>query len=457
MINFDYDLLVIGAGGGGLSAAKRAALHGAKVAIIESDRVGGTCVMRGCAPKKLMVYASHFSRLYRDAESYGWSAVDSIFNWGKLRDTVQKEILHQSEVHISSLTKNKVQLISGFAQFIDAHTVEVSNLNEGDRQVTAKTILIAVGGEPLKPDATGIEYAITSEKMFLLPTFPQRLAIIGGGYVGVEFAGIMNGLGAEVTLTILDEYILSGFDRDVRINVQEGIIERGINLKTNVDPTSFKITKVKDELTITFSDCDRQKHKFTVDAILAATGRKPNLSKLGLENAGVKVGDEAIAVKADNSTSQSNIYAVGDCTDRINLTPVAIAEGRAFADTLYGHKPRYISHRYIPSAVFSQPEAATIGLTQEKAEELYGEAVKIYSNKFSPMFYSLIDAKQKTFIKLITIGEEERIVGIHMVGKDAAEIMQGMAIVMTMGGCKRDLDNTMSIHPTTAEEFFTLD
>jgi glutathione reductase (NADPH) len=458
MTSFNYELLVIGAGGGGLSAAKRAASYGAKVAILESDRVGGTCVMRGCAPKKLMVYASQFSHLFREAESYGWSGANSIFNWIKLRDKIQQEILHQSQGHINSLKQNKVELISGFGRFIDPNTVEIwdGNGNKSDRQITAKTILIAVGGEPVKPDAIGIEYAITSQDMFHLPEFPQRLAIIGGGYIGVEFAGIMNGLGAEVTLTILDDYILSGFERDVRINVQEGMIERGIEVKTHVDSDSFKIIKAENGLTISFSDQDQQKHEFTVDKVLAATGRKPNLSNLGLENAGVEVVDGAIAVKADSSTSQEHIYAVGDCTDRINLTPVAIAQGRAFADTLFGHKPKSVSYRHIPSAVFSQPEAASVGLTEAKARELYGDGVKIYTSIFTPMFYSLIDTKEKTFMKLIAIGKEEWIVGIHMVGKDAAEIIQGMAIIVTMGGCKQDLDRTMSIHPTTAEEFFTM-
>ncbi len=458
MTSFDYDLLVIGAGSGGLAASKRAGSYGAKVALIEGDRVGGTCVVRGCMPKKLLVYASQFSHLYHDAEAYGWSAVNSRFDWTKLRDAVQKEILHQSQVHASSLEQNNVELISGFGKLIDAHTVEVRDSHQDtfSRKITAKDILIAVGGEAMKPSSAGMEYAITSREMFQLPEFPQRLVIIGGGYIGVEFASIMNGLGAEVMQLIRDPYVLLGFDQDVRINVQEGMTKHGIKFKTDIDADSLKITKSEDGLTVTFSDCEQQEQKLTVDVILAATGRKPNLSKLGLENADVEVVDGAIAVKEDSSTSQSHVYAIGDCTDRVNLTPVAIAKGQAFADTMYGHKPRYINHRHIPSAVFSQPEAASIGLTEEKARELYNNTVKIYSTKFRPLFHNLTGNKEETFMKLIVIGEEERIVGIHMVGQNAAEIMQSMAIVITMGGCKQDLDNTMAIHPTTAEEFFTL-
>ena len=451
MTNFDCDLFVIGAGSGGLAASKRAARYGAKVAIAEGDLVGGTCVIRGCVPKKLMVYASHFSHFPHEAAGYGWTIPAGTFDWAKLRDAIQTEVMRLNKLHISFLEKNNVELISGFARFVDAHTVAV-----GDRQFTAERILISVGGEASKPNLAGMEYAVTSKEMFLLPNFPKRFAVIGGGYIGVEFAGIMRGLGAEVTQIIRDRSILRGFDHDVRTNVQEGMTQHGINLHTCIDSSTLTITKDENNLAITFNDASGNTQTLCVDAVLAATGRKPNLAPLALENAGIEVMNNAIAVREDSSTNQPHIYAIGDCTDRVNLTPVAIAEGRAFADTVYGHTPRFISHTNIPSAVFSQPEAATVGLSEERARELYGDRVKVYQTKFRPMFHSLAGGETKTMMKLIVVGEEERVLGLHMVGKDAAEIIQGLALVITMGGCKKDLDNTMAMHPTAAEEFVTM-
>ena len=451
MTNFDYDLFVIGAGSGGLSASKRAAAFGAKVAIAEGDLVGGTCVIRGCVPKKLMVYASHFSHFSQEASGYGWDIPAGKLDWNKLRDAIQTEVMRLNKLHISFLEKSNVELISGFVKFVDAHTVAV-----GDRKFTAERILIAVGGEAFKPNLVGMEYAITSKEMFLLPEFPQRFAVIGGGYIGTEFAGIMHGLGADVTQIIRNHSVLKGFDTDVRASVQEGMVNRGIKFHTGIDSNSLKIVKNEQDLTITFNDVDGNAQQITVDEVLAATGRKPNLAPLSLEKAGIEVVNNAIAVQEDSCTNQPHIYAIGDCTDRVNLTPVAIAEGRAFADTVYGHTPRFISHSNIPSAVFSQPEAATVGLSEEKARELYGDHIKIYKTKFRPMFYSLAGGESKTMMKLIVVGEEERVLGLQMVGKDAAEIIQGMALVVTMGGCKKDLDNTMAMHPTAAEEFVTM-
>ncbi len=451
MTSFDYDLFVIGAGSGGLAASKSAAAFGAKVAIAEGDLVGGTCVIRGCVPKKLMVYASHFSHFSQEASGYGWNIPAGKLDWHKLRDAIQTEVARLNKLHISFLEKSNVELISGFVKFVDAHTVAV-----GDRKFTAERILIAVGGEAFKPNLVGMEYAITSKEMFLLPEFPQRFAVIGGGYIGTEFAGIMHGLGADVTQIIRNHSVLKGFDTDVRASVQEGMVNRGIKFHTGIDSNSLKIVKNEQDLTITFNDVDGNAQQITVDEVLAATGRKPNLAPLSLEKAGIEVVNNAIAVQKDSCTNQPHIYAIGDCTDRVNLTPVAIAEGRAFADTVYGHTPRFISHSNIPSAVFSQPEAATVGLSEEKARELYGDHIKIYKTKFRPMFYSLAGGESKTMMKLIVVGEEERVLGLQMVGKDAAEIIQGMALVVTMGGCKKDLDNTMAMHPTAAEEFVTM-
>lgn len=446
-MTYDYDLFAIGAGSGGLAATKRAASYGAKVAIAEGDLVGGTCVIRGCVPKKLMVYASAFSGLYQNATGYGWSEVQPSFDWTRLVETVDKEVRRLSHLHVGWLEKAGVELIRGSARFLDAHTVEV-----GDRKITADKILIAVGGEALKPDIPGIEHAITSREMFLLREQPKRMAIIGSGYISVEFAGIMSGLGTQVTQIIRRDLILNGFDEDIRTGVQEGMAKHGVQFLT--ETTVAKIEKVPDGLQLTLSG--KNAGTLTVGAVLCAIGRKPSLKGLGLENAGVEVAGEAIAVKPDSSTSQPNIYAVGDCTNRLNLTPVAIAEGRAFADTVFGHTPRHISHKNVPSAVFSQPEAASVGITEAKARELLGDGVKIYRARFRPMFYSLTDADEKTTVKLVVDKTTDRVLGAHMVGKDAAEIIQGIAIAVSMGATKKDFDATVALHPTVAEEFVTL-
>ena len=445
-MTFDYDLLTIGAGSGGLAGSKRAASYGAKTAIIEGDLVGGTCVIRGCVPKKLMVYASSFSHLYEDAVGYGWAKVEPSFDWKRMIDAVHKEVLRLSKMHIGALEKAGVELIEGFARFIDPHTVEV-----GDRKITANTILIAVGGEAHKLDTPGIEHAITSREMFLLQEQPKRLAIIGGGYIAVEFAGIMNGLGSEVTEIIRRDQVLRGFDEDIRSNVQEGMIKHGINILT--EKVVRKIEKTPEGLKVTLSgDGD----PLLVDAILSATGRKPNLEGLQLENAGVEVVNDTIAVKVDSNTSQPHIYAVGDCTGGIELTPVAISEGRAFADTVFGHRPCYLNHHNVPTAIFSQPEAGTVGLTEAEAREKYGDLVKVYRARFRPMFHSLTGADEKVMVKLIVVGPTERVMGVHVVGKDAAEIIQGMAIPVVMGARKKDFDITVAIHPSTAEELVTM-
>jgi glutathione reductase (NADPH) len=447
-MTYDYDLFVIGAGSGGLASSKRAASYGAKVAIAENDLVGGTCVIRGCVPKKLMVYASHFSHYYKDAVGYGWSEVEPSFDWKKLVDVVDKEVRRLSELHIGFLEKAGVELMRGYAKFIDPHTLEV-----GDRKVTADKILIATGGHPIKPDIPGIEHSISSDDMFLLSEQPKRFAVWGGGYIGVEFAGILNGLGSQVTQIIRRDFILNGFDQDIRSNIQEGMSKHGVNFLTNT--TIEKIEKTDEGLKITLTG-EQAENPLIVDQLLCATGRKPNLGGLMLENAGVEVNADAIAVTPDSQTSQPNIYAVGDCTDRVNLTPVAIAEGRAFADTEYGHMPRLISHENIATAVFSQPEAATVGMTEEQAKEKFGEAIKCYKARFRPLFHSLTGSDEKVFMKLVVESNTDRVLGAHMVGKDAAELIQGVAIAVNMGATKKDFDNTMGIHPSSGEEFVTM-
>ena len=446
-MTYDYDLFVIGAGSGGLASSKRAASYGAKVAIAENDLVGGTCVIRGCVPKKLMVYASTFSHLYEDAIGYGWSAVESSFDWEKLVTTVDTEVRRLSKLHISFLEKAGVELISGYAKFIDPHTVEV-----GDQKITAAKILIAVGGEAHRIEIPGIEHAITSREIFLLKEQPKRLAILGGGYIGVEFACIMNGLGSQVTQIIRRDRILHYFDEELRTNVQEGMVKHGINFVTG--SSIAQIEKTPEGLKLTLSG--ESEETLTVDALLCATGRLPNLEKLGLENAGVETEKGAIVVTKDSRTSQPHIFAVGDCTNRINLTPIAIAEGRAFADTEFGNDPRAISYENVASAVFSQPEAATVGLTEEQARSKFPDSIKCYTAKFRPMFHALTGADEKTFVKLVVETNTDRVLGVHMVGKDAGEIIQGMAIAVNMGATKKDFDVTIGIHPSTAEEFVTL-
>jgi glutathione reductase (NADPH) len=446
-MTYDYDLFVIGAGSGGIAAARRAAQYGAKVAIAEFDRLGGTCVNRGCIPKKLMVYASHFPDLFEDAQGYGWSPVQSTLDWQKMTTAVHKELERLNGVYLNMLGKAGVELVRGYAKFLDPHTVEI-----GDRKITADKILIAVGGHPVKPDIPGIEHAITSDDMFLLDKQPDRILIMGGGYIGVEFACIMNGLGSEVTQLIRRNLILRGFDDDLRSGVQEGMENHGIEILSSCEASS--IEKTPEGLKVTLGD----KHQKTmiVDVVLAATGRKPNLQKLALENAGVEVKKGAIAVDKYSQTTQENIFAVGDCTDRVNLTPVAINEGRAFADTRFGGQSRIMSYENIPSAVFSTPEAATVGLTEAEAIDQYGSAVKCYRAKFKPMYHGLSGRDERTIVKLVVEEDSDKVLGAHMVGEHAAEIIQGMAIALKMGATKKDFDATVGIHPSVAEEFVTL-
>ncbi|MEO1690437.1 MAG: glutathione-disulfide reductase [Cyanobacteria bacterium J06631_6] len=450
-MSYDFDLFVIGAGSGGIATARRAAQYGAKVGIVESDRLGGTCVNRGCVPKKLMVYASHFPAGFEESAGYGWQIGESSFDWLKMITAVNNEVDRLNGIYQRMLDNSEVKVYRGYGKFVDPHTIEI-----GDQKVTAEKILIAVGGKPVKPDdIPGVEHAITSREIFNVKEQPQRIVIIGGGYIGVEFACILNGLGTEVTMVIRGDKILRGFDDDIRSEIQEGMERHGIRILNN--KPKLAITKKDHGLEITIPTEDGGAEIIVADAAsLAATGRAPDLADLGLENTGVEIINGAVAVDEYNQTAEPHIYAVGDCTDKINLTPVAINEGRAFADTHFGGKSRQMSYENIPTAVFSTPEAASVGLTEAEAKQKYGDGVKVYRSKFRPMYYTIPGKQEKTLMKLIVDTKTDRVLGAHMVGDSAAEIIQGVAIAVKMKATKADFDATVGIHPSSAEEFVTM-
>jgi glutathione reductase (NADPH) len=447
IMSYDFDLFVIGAGSGGIATARRAAQYGAKVGIAEFDRLGGTCVNRGCIPKKLMVYASHFPYQFEEAQGYGWSPVESTLDWEKMVTSVNNEVTRLNGIYERMLDNSKVEVFQGYGKFVDAHTIAI-----GDKKVTAEKILIAVGGKPLKPDIPGIEHTIISDQIFHLPEQPKSIVIVGGGYIGVEFASIFNGLGSQVTLISRGHRILRGFDEDIRNEVQEGMEKHGIRI-VNINDSRLKAIKKTDEGLKVFLEGDTEPVAVADCIGLTAIGRIPNIEKLGLENTKVEISNGAIAVNEYSQTAEEHIYAVGDCTDRLNLTPVAIAEGRAFADTHFGGQDKKMSYENIPTAVFSYPEAATVGLTEAEARAKYGDAVKVYRSKFRPMYYVLPGKEEKTTMKVIVDQNTDKVLGVHMVGNYAAEIIQGVAIAVKMGATKADFDATVAIHPSSAEEF----
>jgi glutathione reductase (NADPH) len=450
-MSYDFDLFVIGAGSGGIATARRAAEYGAKVGIVESGRLGGTCVNRGCIPKKLMVYASHFPAQFKEAQGYGWSAVESTLDWPYMVKAVNDEVTRLNGIYQRMLDGSKVEIFHGHGRLVDAHTIDL-----GDKTVTADKVLIAVGGAPVKPNFPGAEYAITSDDIFTLPEQPKHLVVLGGGYIGVEFACILKGLGSQVTQILRQTQILRGFDNDIRTEIQDGMVRHGIRIVPNL--RHIAIAKTESGLEITVKTPDGEEDLILADAVsLAAIGRKPLLENLGLDNTKIEVVNGAIAVDRHSQTAEPNIYAVGDCTDRINLTPVAINEGRAFADTHFGNKPRQMHYDNIATAVFSTPEAATVGLTEEEARAQYGDdAIKVYRSKFRPMYYVLPGKEEKTLMKLVVQIETDRVLGAHMVGDYAGEIIQGVAIALKMGATKAQFDATVGIHPSSAEEFVTM-
>ncbi|MBE0474747.1 glutathione-disulfide reductase [Rhodoferax sp.] len=448
MTSYDYQLFVIGGGSGGVRAARIASGLGARVAIAENFRYGGTCVIRGCVPKKLLVYAAHFAEDFVDAQGFGWTVPPREFSWPALIAAKDKEITRLSGLYENNLVGSKVTVMHGAASVVDAHTVALNG-----QHISAEHILIATGGTPFVPQIPGIEHAITSNEVFDLPQLPRRVLIVGGGYIAVEFAGILNGLGAQVTLCYRGEQVLRGFDDDVRAHLSEEMVKKGIAVLLHQDVA--RIDKRTDgSLSVALTGAQASNH--AVDAVLYATGRVPNTESLGLAEAGVVL-DQAggVVVNAFGQSSVPSIHAVGDVTNRIALTPVAIREGAALATTLFGPSPVSADLTTVPSAVFSQPPIGTVGLTEAQALAKHGE-IDIYRSKFRNMRHTLSGRDERTLVKLIVDSASQRVLGAHMVGADAAEIIQGLAIAIRMGATKADFDATVALHPSAAEEFVTL-
>ena len=440
-----FDLLVIGGGSGGVACARRAAGYGARAAVIENDRLGGTCVHRGCIPKKLLVYASHFSHDFEDAAGYGWTVGERSFDWPEMVRAKVAELDRLEGIYQRLLRDSDATLIAGTGRLLDAHTVAV-----GDERHRAETIVIATGGRPTMPDIPGIELAVSSDEMFDLPTFPERLVIVGGGYIACEFACIMQGLGAQVTQLYRGELPLRGFDRDLREVLCEEMRKGGIDLRLNVNAASLAHNGSAIAVTTTTGET------VEADQLLFATGRKPNVAGLGLETAGIETSEGgAIPVDANSHTGVAGIYAVGDVTDRINLTPVAIHEGRCIAETLYNNNPQTPDHRDVATAVFTTPELGTAGLTEEEARQAFS-AVDIYKTRFRPLKHTLTAREETVFMKLIVDRASGRVVGCHMVGNGAGEAVQLLGIAVKAGATKAQFDATMAVHPTSAEELVTM-
>ena len=445
MAQYDYDLFTIGAGSGGVRACRMSASFGAKVAVAEERYLGGTCVNVGCIPKKLLVYASHYGDDFDDLAGYGWTVGERRFDWAKLIENKNKEILRLNGIYRKILVDAGVTLLEGHADVIDAHTVAVDG-----KRITAKYILVAVGSWPAVPTFPGSEYAITSNEAFYLPSLPERVIVDGGGYIGVEFAGIFNGLGAQTTQLYRGELFLRGFDDDIRKTLADEMRKRGIDLRFNSRITSIEKSGAVLKATLTDGNT------LEADQILFATGRASKTPDIGLENAGVKLKvNGAVVVDEYSKSTVDSVYAIGDCTDRMMLTPVAIAEGMALANTLFNDQPTKPCYLNVPTAVFSTPPCGTVGLTETEAREL-GYKVDIYRSTFKPLKHTLTGRDERTMMKLVVDQTTDRVLGCHMVGADAGEITQGFAVALNCGATKAQLDMTVGIHPSSAEEFVTM-
>ncbi|HUQ13870.1 MAG TPA: glutathione-disulfide reductase [Novosphingobium sp.] len=439
---YDYDLFVIGAGSGGVRASRVAAAHGARVAVAEEHRIGGTCVIRGCVPKKLLVYGSHFAEELQDAAHYGWTVDKMSFDWNVLRDTVLKDVDRLNEAYTATLESHGVERFLERATVTGPHGVKLAS----GREISARVILIATGAWPVMPEFEGNEHAITSNEVFHLPKLPKRVVIQGAGYIAMEFAGIFNALGSTVTVVNRSDVILRGYDESLRDRLLQITMARGIQYRFNC-PVE-KIGRKGECFEVTVKGHD----PFEADAVLIATGRRPNTKGLGLESAGIELGEHGeVAVGDDNRSSCPSIYAVGDVTNRVQLTPVAIREGQAFADSVFGQAPATVDYGCIPSAVFSQPPLAGVGLTEGQARNKYG-SIRVFSSDFRPMKNVFAERQERGLYKLITDAATDKIVGLHMIGPEAPEILQAAAIAVKAGLTKADFDATVALHPSMAEE-----
>ncbi len=458
---YDYDLFVIGAGSGGVRAARMAAGLGARVAIAEDRYFGGTCVNVGCVPKKLYVYASQFSESFAAAAGFGWKVGDSAFNWANLVANKDKEIGRLQNVYDKLLRDSGVCVVNGRATLTDAHTVKV-----GDATYTAERILVATGGWPYVPDVEGKEHIVTSNEIFNLAVLPKQIVIVGGGYIAVEFAGILHGLGVQVTIIERKHKILRGFDEDVRDFLTAEMQKKGIKIQFNSYVERIKKVangyqvyiqdSVEDDLESLAGEIDNGL-VIEADVIMYATGRVPNSKNLGLEALGVALDEVgAIKINDDYQTNVASIYALGDVTNQVNLTPVATSEGMALVNKLYAKNLKQVDYENIPTAVFSQPNIATVGLTEAQAYVKYPNDIDIYKADFKPMKNTLSGSSERTLMKMVVVRSSDKVVGMHMVGPDAGEIIQGFAVAMRAGATKAVFDSTIGIHPTAAEEFVTM-
>jgi glutathione reductase (NADPH) len=438
----DFDLFTIGGGSGGVRASRVAASYGARVAVAESGRFGGTCVNVGCIPKKLFAYAAHYREDFAVARGFGWNLGEPRFDWRTLVANKDREIARLNGVYESVLAKAGANILRARATVIDAHTVEA-----GGERYTARHILVATGSWPRLPDIPGRELAITSNEAFFLDRLPRRALVVGGGYIAVEFASIFNGLGVQTTLAYRGPRLLRGFDADLGGHLAGEMRKKGVVIRLQCIPA-----KLEQGIKVTYADGAAQE----VDLVMFATGRKPNTAGLGLEGAGVRLaGDGAVAVDRYSRSSVDSIHAIGDVTNRLNLTPVATAEGMALAKTLFRNEPTPVDHVNVPTAVFSDPNVAAVGLSEEAARRQYGE-IDIYKTAFRALKLTLGGHEERTFMKLVVDAASQRVLGAHMIGPDAGEIIQGVAIAVKLGATKAQFDATIGIHPTAAEEFVTM-
>ena len=450
MSDFDYDLIVIGAGSGGTRTARISASYGAKTLVIEGDRAGGTCVLRGCVPKKLLVYASQFSEQVSDAEGFGWQIDNFQSNWNELIIKKNKELDRLHEIYVNLIKNAGCELISGWGKIIGPNTVSITKSNNEIIEVSSKKIMIAVGGESSFPIFDGNQFMINSDKALDLTTLPKTIVIYGSGYIAVEFAGIFNGFGVDTHLVFRADMALRGFDKDIRQFLMSSMKQKGITIHNEV--TISKIEKNNKYYTVELSN----KKKIDVETVMGATGRIPNVLNLGLKEVGIKTGGRGeIIVNKHNQTNIKSIFAIGDVTDKITLTPVAIAEGHSFADREFGELKRFISYENVPSAVFSQPSIAVVGLSFDEAIKK-GINAREYKSEFRALKNTITGNPERTLMKLIVNETTQKVIGAHMIGPDSAEIIQGIAIAIKAGALKSDFDSTIGIHPSSAEEFVTM-